>query len=151
MPESVDFFVPGEPHGKGRPRMTRAGHAFTDARTRAYETAVKIEATAAMRGRRPFAKGCVVLLEAIFEPPKSLSRKKRTALLGLPVMKKPDIDNIEKSVIDGMNGTIFYDDSQVWATFGVKRYGETSRVDVKVVECETIEELAVLEGLNERA
>lgn len=151
MADNVTFSIWGAPRGKGRPRMTRSGHTYTDARTRAYETAVKIEATAAMRGRRPFAKGCVVLLEAIFEPPKSLSRKKRVALLGTPVMKKPDIDNIEKSVIDGMNGTIFYDDSQVWATFGVKRYGETSRVDVKVVECETIEELAVLEGLNERA
>lgn len=151
MPESVDFFVPGEPHGKGRPRMTRAGHAYTDAKTRDYEAAVRVHALKAMQGRRPFAGGCIVYLEATFEPPKSLSRKKRTALLGSPVMKKPDIDNVEKSVIDGMNGIVFFDDSQVWATFGVKRYGETSRVDVKVVECETIEELAVLEGLNERA
>lgn len=142
----VSFTVWGIPRGKGRPRMTRSGHAYTDARTRAYETAVKVEATAAMRGRHLFAKGCVVLLEAFFEPPKSLSRKKRVGLLGRPIMKKPDIDNIAKSVIDGMNGAIFFDDSQVWASFSTKRYGETSRVVVTVVECETMRELVEMVG-----
>lgn len=31
------FEVPGEPRGKGRPRFTKDGHAYTDSETRAYE------------------------------------------------------------------------------------------------------------------
>ena len=36
----IEFFVP-EIRGKGRPRLTRNGHAFTDEKTRNYENLVK--------------------------------------------------------------------------------------------------------------
>lgn len=141
MPESVDFFVPGEPHGKGRPRMTRAGHAYTDAKTRDYEAAVRVHALKAMQGRRPFAGGCIVYLEATFEPPKSASKKKRDALVGAPVLKRPDIDNVEKSVIDGMNGVVFNDDALVWGTVCVKRWGVRAGVSVRVAAADTFHDL----------
>ena len=33
----LTFEVPGEPRGKGRPRFTKDGHAYTDSETMAYE------------------------------------------------------------------------------------------------------------------
>lgn len=132
----VEFFVPGEPHGKGRPRMTRTGHAYTDSRTRAYEKAVGALAFEAMSGRKPIEVGCTVELEAFFLPAKSLSAKRRLALLGTPVLKKPDADNVAKAVIDGMNGIVFRDDSLVWSVKTTKIYGEVEGVTVRVQEGE---------------
>lgn len=130
--DDVVFFVPGEPHGKGRPRMTKAGHAYTDEKTRNYEASVFYAAMQAMNGRKPFETGCIVCLEAVFVPPKSISRKKREALIGEPVLKRPDIDNIAKSIIDGMNGVVFIDDALVWGTMCMKIWGETPGVHVRV-------------------
>lgn len=36
----VDFTVPGEPRGKGRPRFSKSGHTYTDSETRAYENKI---------------------------------------------------------------------------------------------------------------
>ena len=57
----VEFFVP-EIRGKGRPRFTRNGHAFTDEKTRNYENLVKLLAMQAMKDAgaevtdKPFSK-----------------------------------------------------------------------------------------------
>lgn len=37
----MTFFVPGRPRGKGRPRFTRTGHAYTDEATRDYEAHIR--------------------------------------------------------------------------------------------------------------
>ena len=50
----IVFTVPGEPQGKGRPRIGRVGqHArmFTPAKTVAYEGLVALAAQEAMQGR----------------------------------------------------------------------------------------------------
>lgn len=51
----------------------------------------------------------------------------------IPV-KKPDIDNIAKAVLDGLNGHAFADDKQVAALTVRKLYDSTPRVEVKVEE-----------------
>ena len=51
---AVEFFVPGQPVGKGRPRATvRAGRArlYTPAKTEKYEARVALFAQQAMAGR----------------------------------------------------------------------------------------------------
>ena len=44
----LQFIVPGEPRGKGRPRFTRRGFAYTDTATRDYETLIACRASEAM-------------------------------------------------------------------------------------------------------
>ena len=58
------------------------------------------------------------------EPPKSISKKKREELLKGYPMKKPDLDNVAKIILDALNGIAWKDDTQVvglrvnrmWAT-----------------------------------
>jgi Holliday junction resolvase RusA-like endonuclease len=47
---------------------------------------------------------------------------------------KPDLDNTEKAVLDGMNKIVFRDDSVVCDVLKRKRYSETPRVKVWVRE-----------------
>ena len=37
----IEFVIPGEPRGKGRPRFSKSGHAYTPSETVAYEKLVR--------------------------------------------------------------------------------------------------------------
>ena len=59
----IAFTIPGEPQGKGRPRVGRiAGHAsmFTPAKTAAYEGLIAHAAQQAMAGAAPVECACAV-------------------------------------------------------------------------------------------
>lgn len=56
----------------------------------------------------------MVVIEAVFSIPKSWTRaKKAEAAAGKLAPGKPDIDNILKVVLDGLNGIAYEDDKQV--------------------------------------
>ena len=68
--------------------------------------------------------------------PKSYPKKRQEACLSgseRPT-KKPDIDNLAKSVLDGMNGVIFCDDKQVVSLHLKKVYASDPGVDILVKE-----------------
>ena len=46
--------------------------------------------------------------------------------------KKPDIDNVIKSILDALNGVAYHDDTQVVAVFAEKYYSDTPRVEVEI-------------------
>lgn len=137
MITNVAFTVPGEPQGKGRPRIGRVGaHArmFTPAKTAAYEGLVALAAQTAMGPASPFPGPLAVEIDAVHTVPASWSKKRRSeALAGLqhPVVK-PDIDNIAKAIADGGNGVAWVDDRQIVRLVVSRRYGETPGVHVRV-------------------
>ena len=55
---------------------------------------------------------------AYFEPPKSISKKKRAEMLEGKIWpaKKPDSDNIAKVVLDALTGIAYHDDTQIIVT-----------------------------------
>lgn len=135
----VTFTIDGPPHGKGRPRFRRFGNfvsTYTDAKTKSYETLVKEAAVKAM-GNNPPIDGpvrldCIVRLPV----PKSYPKKRSEACLNgseWPT-KKPDWDNVAKSVADAMNDIVFVDDTQIVIARIVKVYAAEAGVDVKVTE-----------------
>lgn len=130
----VRFTVPGEPVGKGRPRLSsRNGfaHAYTPAGTRKYEAAVRKLAGEEMerQGLAVTELPVYVSIAARYAIPKrhlasdgSLRSHKAgtkladelSAMLNGDIMPgKPDLDNVVKAVLDALNGTVFTDDSQV--------------------------------------
>ncbi|THG87089.1 RusA family crossover junction endodeoxyribonuclease [Pseudomonas sp. A-1] len=134
----IVFTVPGEPQGKGRPRIGRVGqHArmFTPAKTVAYEGLVALAAQEAMQGRDMITGPVLIELHILHGVPQSMSKKRKAmALAGeLLPMKKPDTDNVLKAICDGCNGVVWKDDVQ--ATDGVfrRRYSETPGVRVRIV------------------
>ena len=142
MSEAIAFSVEGKPRGKQRHRTGFGGRTYTPKQTVAAERAIAWAYKAAALSR-PLMTGTVVLkVEAIFEVPKSWPKKLRAdALAGLvPYSSKPDKDNIEKLVLDALNGVAWVDDSQVQPDTR-RRYGEPARLEVYLVEVKAAEGL----------
>ena len=129
--DGIQFEIPGEPIGKGRPRFVRAtGRAFTPQRTRTYEAVVKDFAYQAMAGRKPFEGPLRMIIEAEYLPPKSWSKKRQSAASWK--ITKPDADNLAKAVCDSLNGVVFVDDCQVADVRVTKTYAGVARLVVIV-------------------
>ena len=135
---TVRFTVPGPPKGKARARTvrTRGGQTFsyTPEGTVLYENLIKISFS--QTGERPFEadQSLHVSMTAYYPIPKSTSRKKKEEMIAghLRPAKKPDIDNIIKSILDALNGVAYHDDTQVVAVFAEKYYSDTPRVEVEI-------------------
>lgn len=77
-----------------------------------------------------------VTVDAEFPIPKSWSKKKKAS--ANYASKKPDIDNIIKSVFDGLNGVAWSDDAMVSIVEARKRY--TDQMPACYVTITTLEE-----------
>ena len=132
----VIFIVKGEPRGKGRPRFTKSGHAYTDEKTKQYETLV-IESYLDAADGFKFTSPVSVTIMAHFKPPKKSKKVVGDMLAGhiLPT-KKPDVDNIAKIILDGLNRIAWDDDTQVVDLSITKYYSEFPRVSVMIQEVE---------------
>lgn len=131
----MKFEVIGKITGKARPRLSKYG-TYTPENTVNYENLIKISYLNA-RGINLHDKPIKMKIEAIFEPNKSISKKKRTELLkGQVVTKKPDFDNIGKIVADALNKIAYDDDSQICKFEIVKHYGEQEKLIIEVSEYE---------------
>lgn len=136
--ESISFTVWGEPQGKARPVVTKAGHAFTPKRTVTYEAQVIAEYRAAYPNRVRWEKGVPLKMRvaAYYAIPKSASAKDRQRMLDgdmLPT-KKPDFDNIGKIICDALNGIAYYDDAQITSGGIKKAYSDEPRVEIMIYE-----------------
>ncbi|PHR17870.1 MAG: hypothetical protein COA41_11260 [Sphingopyxis sp.] len=137
----VSFVVPGQPVGKGRPRIGKVGnHArmFTPAKTASYENLIAMAAQQAMAGRDLILGPVLVELEIILQIPQSWSKKRKQLALDGRVYPttKPDKDNVIKAIYDGINGIVWKDDVQAVDGHQRKRYGATPGVKVRVVPLE---------------
>lgn len=128
--------IDGRPKGKARPRFAN-GHAYTPKATRDYEKMIGYEYKA--QDGRKFSGKVSVEVTAVFQIPKSWSKVKKHEVIfnGKRPEVRPDIDNIVKVVMDGLNGIAYDDDSQVVDIKASKVYG----VDYEGV-------LITLEGLD---
>lgn len=121
---SIRIIVPGAPIPKARPRMTRVGHVYTPKRTADYEKLIGLKARAAVAaGGETFPEGVPVRATInIALPPPKKHREAPTS--------KPDIDNYIKAALDGINGIVLHDDSQIVSIHADKVYSEKPRLDM---------------------
>ena len=147
----IEFFVPGAPVGKGRPRAARRGTGvvmFTPEKTAGYEALVAAAASNAMRAEAgPLFTGPLeAVLEMRIPIPASWSKAHKAAALAgaeLPT-SKPDIDNVSKAILDACNGVVFRDDAQVVMLVATKAFSDEPGVRVVIREC------SLLAGIGER-
>jgi len=133
----VSFTVPGQPVAKGRARIsTYGGHvrSYTPEKTRRYENQVSAYAAEAMRNMPPLGGPVEVVVDAHMLVPKSWPLKKRLAAIAgqIKPTTKPDLDNIVKA-LDGINGIVIVDDSQIVKLTATKQYAETPQLLVTVI------------------
>ena len=111
----IKFIIPGEPQGKARPRVVRT-HAYTPAKTVAYEELVRQRFLAEAHGRRFGDDAPIdIIITAFLSIPKSASKQKQMLMTSgaLFPQKKPDLDNIMQIVCDALNGFAYRDDAQI--------------------------------------
>ncbi|HRF69960.1 MAG TPA: RusA family crossover junction endodeoxyribonuclease [Candidatus Pelethenecus sp.] len=133
----IKFVVYSEVCAKGRPRFRNIGkyvQAYTDKKTSNYENLVKLSFVNS--GCKPYMNSETLKCEIkIYRSiPKSISMKKRRLMLDndLRPITKPDLDNCIKSILDGLNGVAFHDDSQIVHLTCDKYYGEEPRVEIEI-------------------
>lgn len=138
MTFSLTFHVDLNPVPKGRPRFSKVGgfvRSYTPKKTSDYETQVKTQAQAVMT-REPLETPIAVYLYFRLPIPRSYTKKRQEACLSgseRPT-KKPDIDNLAKSVLDGLNGVIWHDDSQIVSLHLTKVYARNPGIDLLIRE-----------------
>lgn len=133
----IEFIVPGNPVGKGRPKFARRGkfvQTYTPEKTVSYENLIKLKAEQAMQGMDLIAGPVKLGLNISVSIPASWSKKKKAAAVAgeIKPTTKPDIDNIVKAVGDAMNNIVFKDDSQIFEVSARKAYAEIPGVRVIV-------------------
>lgn len=133
------IIVEGKVEGKGRPRFKKVGNfvqTYTPKNTRYYEKMIADAYKEQSGVLYPTEMPLKLRIRAIIGIPSTFTKKKKSrAIQGeLRPTKKPDADNIAKSVLDALNGVAYADDKQV-VDLGIKKYyGEVERVEIEIQE-----------------
>lgn len=132
----IRFEVLGKPVAKARPRLSKYGNTYTQQKTVNYENLVKYTFQSEFPQHKPYEGIIEANITAIFEVPKSYSKKKTNDLLNSNnnYDHKPDCDNLAKIILDSLNGIAYRDDAQVTILHVNKEYGEQSKVIVELKE-----------------
>jgi Holliday junction resolvase RusA-like endonuclease len=134
MPNKIrTFTIDGKPVAKARPRFSRkSGRVYTPQSTFDYEQLVMWSYMDLHQGvcRGP------IWLTLIFhiKIPQSYPKWKKAKMLSGEILPtgKPDIDNLAKTVMDGLNKVAYEDDSKVVMLTCQKVYGLTDKVEVSL-------------------
>lgn len=127
----VQFFVPGKPIGKQRPKFNnKTKNTYTPKETRDYEALVKQCYMQKYRDKEPIPAKTPVEVEiyARFKIPKNMPKKQKELIENNELFPtvKPDSDNISKIILDALNGMAYYDDNQVTDLTIYKLYATTN-------------------------
>lgn len=132
-----EFEVEGKIVGKERPRVNmNTGFVYTPNKTKEYETLIQQSFRIKYHNVKTIEGRVYVSIIAYIKIPKNTSKAKTKEMLDnvISPTKKPDIDNIAKSVLDAMNKFIIKDDNQVSKITVEKRYAEEEKISIKIEE-----------------
>lgn len=112
------------PIPKARPRLSKFA-VYTPKKTADYEKLIAYEWK--RRYKNLILKGAVKLdLLFCFKKAKSCKKDYHT--------QRPDIDNLEKAILDGLNKTAFVDDCQVVEMKSQKVFSDVDKIVITVTE-----------------
>lgn len=131
----TSFTIKGKPQGKQRPRFNRfTGSVYTPSKTKSYEKLVK--ESYLKQSSFKSTKAIKMTIVVNVKVPERYSKKKQEQIKNFEIhpTKKPDLDNIVKSILDGLNRVAYTDDRQVTSIIAVKRFGFEDNVEVSIEE-----------------
>lgn len=126
---NVQIHIPFEPVSWAAPRLGR-GHAYDprEKDKRAARYLIREQYTGPL-----LESICLLWFRFTFQPPKSVSKAKRAAMLaGDIIPTKKDLTNLQKLYEDCLKGIVIKDDRQVQTIFAQKMYGEKDGVYIGV-------------------
>ena len=123
----ISFSIPGKPQPKQRPRVTSHG-TYTPQATVDYERLVGWQCRSVYKGK-PLTTALKLTVRVFFKLPKRTVKEK-----GDWHTNRPDLDNIIKSIKDGLNGIAYEDDSQIVYLVATKQWASEDYVIVEIEE-----------------
>jgi Holliday junction resolvase RusA-like endonuclease len=136
---SADIVLDVVPVPKERPRVvknpkTDTVFGFTPARTKHFTTTVRMVVEHIMEGRSPIEGPVLLEMTFVMQVPKSWPKwKQQAAIDGLIVPTgRPDMDNLEKALLDAFNECLIVDDAFVIAREATKIYGSLPCIRARV-------------------
>lgn len=129
--EKIAFSVYGDLVAKARPRVGRRGLYNPKDLVHSDKT-ISWFARMATRNRRPIKTAVTETIAAYFTIPRSWSRARKAQAQRSLRVRRPDLDNVVKLVLDGCSGVVFLDDAQVARLSANKRFAARSRIEVVV-------------------
>lgn len=133
---TIRIVVDGKPVPWARHMGGRTTRPFTPAKVRTYQDVLRVLAQQEMRDRAPLEGPLSLVIRAGLPIPKSLNKRKTAdAISGalLPTTR-PDVDNYAKIALDGLNGIVWRDDSQVVRLTALKMYALKPSLEITISE-----------------
>ena len=133
----IQFRVSGKPVGKERARYSqKTGGFYTPTKTKIFEHHVAYCARQCMmKNKKIITSGAVAVDVVIFHKvPVSYNKQERVdalANLSRPI-KTPDVDNVLKCIMDGMQNVVYKNDNQVVDARSRRCYGLDWSANVEV-------------------
>jgi Holliday junction resolvase RusA-like endonuclease len=130
---AITFTVTGNPVPQPRVRVsTRGGfaRAYVPSKHPVHDYRTQLAVAARLAGLTPTGEPLDVVIDAVFERPKSHMRKagvKPTA----PRLPRPDVDNVAKAVLDALQD-VMGDDTMVARLVVEKSWGAEARTTVRI-------------------
>lgn len=136
---TVTFDVLGEPRGKGRPRFSRSGpyvRTYTPAETAAYENLIRLAYQQAHGPLFDKSKPLSLHLWIYMKIPESASKTRKLQMIRGEIRptKKPDIDNVLKAVLDGLNTVAYHDDVQIVQICAQKFFSDRPKLTIVLTD-----------------
>lgn len=128
-------FIPVTPTPKARARTV-----FNHGKVRSFTPQKTVDAQELIKWhlRREFKgemikESCEVVIVFSMPFPASWSKNKQDEMLWLPHTSKPDIDNMEKLLLDSCNEILWKDDGLVWKIAATKIYARVPMIEFTVI------------------
>jgi len=141
----MEFEIPIQAVPKARPRTFKTSggisHTYTPKKTKDFEDFVRTWLQLKYKGN-PIEGPINLKIKFSLKVPKSYTKKKRLECLsgGSNHFIKPDLDNLEKSVMDAAEGILYHNDSQICSKISSKRWSEEPLI---LLEIEPVKSLSL--------
>lgn len=134
MQKKFSFKVLGEPVAKARPGFnSKTRVAYTKSKTKNAERLIQTEyIKQGGRNKNDYSGKVEIELAFVFPIRKSWSKAKKRAMFNKAHTIKPDLDNLEKTVLDALNHLAFKDDSQVSLVTKEKFWSNEAYTEIKI-------------------
>ena len=129
---AITFSVPGKPVPQPRQRTTKSGHTYyPDNGIGAYRAAIALAAKAVFP--EPLQRiPLTMVVDWVFERPKSHFRKDGSLRPGVPVLPRGDNKNLLSGVEDALKGIAYQDDHQIGRHVMQRSYGPKASTTVRI-------------------
>ena len=135
LPDGRGLVIETRPKSKARPRMSKSGHVYTPKETKEYEKLIS-DAWMEQNPYPPFSNPVSVTMAFCFKRPKTHYDRHGVLKPDAPTRytNTPDLDNVEKAVLDSLNGLAYTDDKLVWRKLTSKHWAADNLIRVFIQE-----------------